>query len=91
MSKQIPGKQWQLQEAKARFSAFLDACLKGGPRIVTRRGTAAAVLVPIAEWERLNQLQRPSLKQLLLAEEPRFELSAPSRGRLKHRKPIAFD
>jgi len=90
MSSQKPSKQWQLQEAKARFSAFLNACLKDGPQIVTRRGAVAAVLVPIGEWERLNQLQRPSLKQLLLAEEPRFEL-APARGRRKHREPIAFD
>lgn len=29
---------WQLQDAKARFSEFLDAALSKGPQIVTRRG-----------------------------------------------------
>lgn len=84
-------KQWQLQEAKARFSEFLDACLKDGPQIVTRRGTAEAVLVPLAEWERLKQSARPTLKEWLLADQPRFELSIPPRGKLRHRKPITFD
>ena len=43
---------WRVQEAKARFSAFLDASLKEGLRIVTRRGIAAAELVPIEAWRR---------------------------------------
>jgi antitoxin Phd len=29
---------WQLQDAKARFSEFLDASLRDGPQVVTRRG-----------------------------------------------------
>jgi len=41
---------WQVQDAKARFSEFLDATLKKGPQVVTRRGVETAVLVPIAEW-----------------------------------------
>ena len=45
---------WQVQDAKARFSEFLDASLEQGPQIVTRRGVEAAVLVPIAEWRRLQ-------------------------------------
>ncbi len=36
---------WPVQDAKARFSEFLDACLTEGPQMVTRRGTEAAVLV----------------------------------------------
>jgi len=35
---------WQLQDAKARFSEFLDAALEHGPQIVTRRGIEAAIL-----------------------------------------------
>jgi len=37
---------WPVQDAKARFSQFLDACLVEGPQMVTRRGAEAAVLVP---------------------------------------------
>jgi len=82
-------KHWQLQEAKARFSALVEACLKEGPQIVTRRGTATAVLVPFDEWERLRS-RRPSLKELLLADAPRFDLPIPPRGSRRHRPPVDF-
>jgi prevent-host-death family protein len=83
------GKPWPVQDAKARFSAFLDASLKEGPQVVTRRGVAAAVLVPIEEWLRLKESGRPSLKDLLLAPQPRTDrLVAPrSRHRHRHRRP----
>ena len=42
---------WQVQEAKAKFSEFLDKAIREGPQVVSRRGVAAAVLVPIEEWE----------------------------------------
>ena len=64
---------WQVQDAKARFSEFLDATLEQGPQVVTRRGVKAAVLVPIEEWNRLQNAARPSLKALLLAPEGRAE------------------
>ena len=38
---------WPVQDAKARFSELLDACLVEGPQMVTRRGAEAAVLVPM--------------------------------------------
>jgi prevent-host-death family protein len=81
---------WQLQEAKARFSEFLDAALKKGPQVVTRRGVEAAVLVPIEEWRRLQRESRPNVKELLLGEGTRFEDIAPKRGRWKSRPPIDF-
>jgi len=46
---------WPVQDAKARFSELLDASLRDGPQVVTRRGVEAAVLVPIEEWRRLTQ------------------------------------
>jgi len=52
---------WPVQDAKARFSEFLDACLAEGPQLVTRRGAEAAVLVPVDEWRRLQAAARPSL------------------------------
>lgn len=80
---------WQLQEAKSRFSEFLNAALKNGPQIVTRRGVEEAVLVPIADWRRMQQSSRPNIKQLLLGLGPRFDLQLPQRG-WKGRRPIDF-
>ena len=53
---------WPVQDAKARFSEFLEACLQEGPQLVTRRGAEAAVLVPVEEWRRLQSAARPSLR-----------------------------
>ena len=78
---------WQVQDAKARFSEFLEASLKEGPQVVTKRGVEAAVLVPVEEWRRLRKAARPTLKDLLLAEAPRAEIAVPPRGRLRRRAP----
>lgn len=78
---------WQVQDAKARFSELLETALKKGPQVVTRRGKEAAVLVPIAEWRRLQLSSRPGLRQLLLGSGPRFEDLAPPRGGLRRRRP----
>jgi prevent-host-death family protein len=76
---------WPVQDAKARFSEFLDACLTEGPQLVTRRGMEAAVLVPVEEWRRLQTSARPTLKELLLSEHARSEdLTAP-RGQARRR------
>ncbi len=80
---------WQVQEAKARFSEFLSRALTEGPQVVSRRGVATAVLVPIEEWERLKGA-RPDWKHVLLADEPRAELPLPKRGRWKLRPPVRF-
>jgi antitoxin Phd len=64
---------WQLQDARARFIEFLDASLRDGPQVVTRRGVEIAVLVSIDQWRRLQRISQPTLKELLLAEGPRFE------------------
>jgi len=77
---------WPVQDAKARFSEFLDACLAEGPQMVTRRGTEAAVLVPVQEWRRLQSAARPSLKQLLLSDQARSDLVLPARGSAKRRQ-----
>ena len=76
---------WPVQDAKARFSEFLDACLTEGPQLVTKRGTEAAVLVPVEEWRRLQSAARPSLKQLLLSGNAQTEWLAPPRGNAKRR------
>lgn len=76
---------WTVADAKARFSELLDLCVAQGPQVVTRRGTETAVLVPIAEWQRLQTLARPSLKALLLADTARTEALVPERGAVRRR------
>ncbi len=82
---------WQVQDAKARFSEMLEASLKEGPQMVTKRGVEAAVLVPAKEWRRLSAAAQPSLKEWLLAPAPRFENIVPPRQRSKRRPVIEFD
>ncbi|MFZ3339687.1 MAG: type II toxin-antitoxin system Phd/YefM family antitoxin [Terriglobales bacterium] len=82
---------WQLQDAKARFSELLDATVKKGPQIVTRRGVETAVVVRIEEWNRLQAAARPNLKDWLLSPEPRFDdLFVPKRGHLRRRPVLNF-
>ncbi len=78
---------WPIQDAKARFSEFLDTCLADGPQMVTKRGAEAAVLIPVDEWRRLQAAARPSLKQLLLSEQGRAVLVVPARGQSRKRVP----
>jgi antitoxin Phd len=83
-------RSWQVQDAKARFSELLEASLKEGPQVVTRRGVEAAVLVPVEEWRRLQKAARPTLKELLLAEAPRADIPIARRGRRRRRTPAAL-
>jgi antitoxin Phd len=76
---------WTVPDAKARFGELLEACIAEGPQIVTRHGVEAAVLIPIDEWRRLQAPARPSLKQLLLADTPRFAPLAKARGQARRR------
>jgi len=80
-------KSWSVQDAKARFSEFLETCLNEGPQMVTKRGTDAAVLVPLRDWQRLQRSARPTLKELLLSAAPRADIAIPERGRLRRRQP----
>jgi antitoxin Phd len=82
---------WQVQDAKARFSEFLDATIKKGPQVVTRRGIKTAVMVPIEEWERLQKAARPGLKEWLLAPEPRCDDLTYRRGKLRSRPVVEFE
>jgi antitoxin Phd len=82
---------WPVQDAKARFSEMLEASVKEGPQIVTKRGVETAVLVPVEEWRRLRSSGRRSLKELLLADTPRGEIPLPGRGRLRRRRVTPAD
>ncbi len=81
---------WPVQDAKARFSEFLDTCLQQGPQVVSRRGAETAVLVPIDQWRKLNAAAQPSLKDLLLSASGRADLAIPPRGSYRRRAPVAF-
>jgi prevent-host-death family protein len=83
--------KWQVQDAKARFSEFLDAAVKKGPQIVTRRGVETAVMVPIEQWNRLQEAARPSLKAWLMSPKARFDELAPERQRRRHRPAPEFE
>jgi len=79
-------KTWPVQDAKARFSEFLEACIVDGPQMVSKRGVEAAVLVPVQEWRRLQAAARPSLKQLLLSDAGRTDCLTPPRRIARRRK-----
>jgi prevent-host-death family protein len=78
---------WQVYDAKARFSEFLDTALKDGPQVVTRRGVETAVLVPIEEWKRLKSGSRPNIKDILLDPDGPHDLYIPPRRRLRFSPP----
>ena len=78
---------WPVQDAKARFSEFLDACLLEGPQMVKRHGTEGAVLVSVQEWRRLQSAARPSLKELQLSDQTRTDLVVAPRGQA-NRRPV---
>ncbi|MFY7865602.1 type II toxin-antitoxin system Phd/YefM family antitoxin [Roseateles sp.] len=80
-------KTWPVREAKARVSELLETCLAQGPQMLTKRGAEVAVLVPVDEWQRLQAAARPSLKELLLADQARAEWVPPSRGHARRRAP----
>ena len=81
-------RSWPVQDAKSRFCEFLNTALAEGPQIVTRRGVAAAVLLPIEQWWRMERMTRPDLKELLLTSEATTEHLAPPR---RHRLPPAVE
>ena len=61
---------WQLQDAKNRFSAVVDAALAGEPQEVTRRGKPVVVVIAVDEYERLCQAEKaaaPDFIEHLLA------------------------
>lgn len=77
---------WPVQDAKAPFSEMLETCLKEGPQVVTRPGAEAAVLVPVAEWRGVLRQAGPTLKELLLSDEPLGDLIAPARDTRRRRE-----
>ena len=84
-------RKWPVQDAKSKFSEFLDTTLAEGPQIVTKRGVETAVLLPIEQWRRMEQMTRPNLKELLLTSEARTEELTPPRRQHRRRTPLAVE
>lgn len=57
-------RQWQLQDAKARFSEVVKRACSEGPQEITLRGKPAAILVSRKEFERMKG-KKPSLVSFL--------------------------
>lgn len=85
-----PINTWAVQDAKAHFSEMLNACNNQTPQIITKRGEQVAVLVPFALWQKLQAAKRPTLKELLLSDDNRFDLDLPKPTAYKSREPIDF-
>ena len=47
-------KEWQLQDAKARFSELFRLARDSGPQRVTKHGREAVVVLPAEEFARLT-------------------------------------
>lgn len=56
---------WQLQEAKSKFSQLVNQAIDEGPQIVTRHGEKVVVILSISDYEKMVQ-PPPSLLNLLL-------------------------
>lgn len=50
--------EWQLQEAKARFSEVFRQARSQGPQRITRHGKEAVVVMPAEQFERLSRRGR---------------------------------
>jgi prevent-host-death family protein len=81
---------WQVFDAKARFSEFLDSALNEGPQVLTRRGVETAVLVPIDEWKRLQNEAKRAVPDPLLDPNGPHDLFIPPRTQFKLR-PFHFE
>jgi antitoxin Phd len=57
---------WQVQEAKQRFSELVRRTLEEGPQVVTRHGEEVVVVVAADEYRR-SQQDRPSFKEFLMS------------------------
>ena len=67
--------EWQLQQAKQRFSEVVRRALEDGPQVVTRHGREAVVVVSAAEFKTPRRGAAEDFKQFLRA--------GPDLGRLR--------
>jgi len=58
-------KQVSVFEGKNKFSELVASAAKGEPQVITKNGTATAVIISFSEFERLNS-RKESLSSFLL-------------------------
>ena len=56
---------WQLQEAKSKFSKVVNLALQEGPQIITRYGEEVVVILSMDTYRQISP-NKPSLLDLLL-------------------------
>jgi antitoxin Phd len=71
MSAEPHDAQWQVQEAKQRFSEVLRRARSDGPQVITRHGEEVAVIIDATEFHKLTD-EVPDFKEFLRAG-PRFD------------------
>ena len=61
--------EWQLQEAKARFSEVFRLARERGPQRVTKHGRQAVIVIPAEEYARLvaSEARKGSLADFFAA------------------------
>ena len=75
-------RSWQLQKAKARFSALIDTSATEGPQTVTRHGRPAAIVLSPADYDRLRRRESDFKRFLCKARLHELDLERnPDRGR----------
>jgi prevent-host-death family protein len=47
--------QWQLQDAKNRFSEVVQKALEHGPQLITRRGIKTVVIMSVEDYQQLTK------------------------------------
>ena len=47
--------EWQLQDAKNKFSEVVENAINSGPQEITKRGVKAAVVLSIQDYEKLKK------------------------------------
>jgi antitoxin Phd len=70
---------WQVQEAKTRLSEVIKRARAEGPQIITRHGTACAVVLSIEDYNALTAHKRDFKAHLLGG--PKFEEFSVTRDR----------
>ncbi|GAA1122631.1 type II toxin-antitoxin system Phd/YefM family antitoxin [Kribbella jejuensis] len=73
--------QWQLQEAKQRFSELIRAVHTNGPQFVTKHGQQVAVVLDIVDYRRMVGVER-------VEDFKSFLMSAPDMSDLEIERPI---
>lgn len=64
---------WQLQQAKSKFSELVRRTLEDGPQAITRHGEEVVFMVPAEEFRRLTG-GKPDFKEFLMSAPEAMEL-----------------